>query len=390
MTTEEFLLSLMPTEEMVDRFVDPTVYIDDQIKNNRGRTFHPELGFIVKDTILNDAMHEGKSKVTFQSNGARSQVNFPDQTPRISSFGNSFTMCNQVNDGESWQEYLGANIGEPIANYGIGGYSVFQAYLRLLREEKNNPSELIIFNTWEDDHYRNLCAWKSIRQGGIPGMGNGFAMPHLRVDLSNDVVSEHPNPTPGSEDVYRFLDPAWVVGTFNRADNLPLQVAVDWFSSGRGPLKGQPEVGTGFGETAESVDIIESLETLTRSALASSRYVVKKVIEHANATGRNLLFVLSYGERYTLNGLNGKPRWDREFVDFMSGIGHPVVDICQAHIDDFEMFSCTPEEYLKRFFIGHYNPVGNHFMAMSLKNQLVACCDPKPPSYSHKSDTLGR
>ena len=98
MTAEEFLLSLMPTEEMIDRFVDPTVYIEDQIQNNRGRTFHPELGFIVKDTILNDAMHGGKSKVTFQSDGARSQVNFPDQTPRISSFGNSFTMCNQVND----------------------------------------------------------------------------------------------------------------------------------------------------------------------------------------------------------------------------------------------------------------------------------------------------
>ncbi len=41
-------------------------------------------------------------------------------------------------------------------------------------------------------------------------------------------------------------------------------------------------------------------------------------------------------------------------------------------------------EYLKRYFIGgsgHYNPLGNHFFAFAMKNQLVHWLDPKPATY---------
>ena len=62
-------------------------------------------------------------------------INYSDEECRIASYGDSFTQCHQVSDGETWQETLAAHIGEPIRNFGVGGYGVYQAYLRLRRTE---------------------------------------------------------------------------------------------------------------------------------------------------------------------------------------------------------------------------------------------------------------
>ena len=36
---------------------------------------------------------------------------------------------------------------------------------------------------------------------------------------------------------------------------------------------------------------------------------------------------------------------------------------------------------MKEYFIGHYNPRGNHFFAYSIKNVVVNWLDPKPITY---------
>ena len=46
-------------------------------------------------------------------------------------------------------------------------------------------------------------------------------------------------------------------------------------------------------------------------------------------------------------------------------------------------------DYVRRFYIkatgtavfGHYNPVGNHWFAYAIKDELVDWLDPKPPAY---------
>ena len=60
---------------------------------------------------------------------------------------------------------MAAHIQEPIRNYGVGGYGVYQAYLRMLKVEKADPVRHVILNIWDDDHYRNLDSWRSIRFG---------------------------------------------------------------------------------------------------------------------------------------------------------------------------------------------------------------------------------
>ena len=36
---------------------------------------------------------------------------------------------------------------------------------------------------------------------------------------------------------------------------------------------------------------------------------------------------------------------------------------------------------MKRYFIGHYSPAGNHFFAFSLKDRIVPWLDPPPITY---------
>ena len=54
----------------------------------------------------------------------------------------------------------------------------------------------------------------------------------------------------------------------------------------------------------------------------------------------------------------------------------------QAHADDAGRFKGTPDEALARYFIGHYNPLGNHFCAFAMKDRLVEMLDPKPAAYA--------
>lgn len=74
---------------------------------------------------------------------------YADQKPRINTYGNSFTQCHQVSDGETWQEYLAAHLGEPIGNFGTGGHGVYQAYRRMLREGgSEHGTEYLILYIW--------------------------------------------------------------------------------------------------------------------------------------------------------------------------------------------------------------------------------------------------
>ena len=43
---------------------------------------------------------------------------------------------------------------------------------------------------------------------------------------------------------------------------------------------------------------------------------------------------------------------------------------------------------MKRYFVGHYSPAGNHFFAFSIKDTVVDWLNPKPIAYRRQSDGL--
>src|ERR1700722_7373365 len=152
---ERYLRESAVSREVIDAFVE---------RPHRA-TFDPELGYVLHNCVVPWGIGDSRTVETFRPDGARSRFLYADRKPRINTFGNSFTEGNQVSDGETWQEYLAGHLGEPIANFGVGGYGVYQAYRRMLRVEREaDGAENVIFYVWGDDPTRSImrCRWAQI------------------------------------------------------------------------------------------------------------------------------------------------------------------------------------------------------------------------------------
>ena len=371
MDARAYLQQHVKSREVIDAFLKRD-YDDAYDAANHGWTYDAELGWTLIDSIRSDGIDGCKTYYHYEPTGARRRVHSPDQTARIHTYGDSFTHCDQVSDGETWQEYLAAHLREPIENYGVGGYSVYQAYRRMRKVEREHPAEYIVLNVWDDDNFRNLDAWRTLRFG--KGSRCGFTLPHIRVDLDADSVEERENLCPTPDDVYQLGDLDWLVGTFA---NDPVLAAVLEVISARSSAASD-EVPLGFGLPGEA-NILKS--QLARKALRATRHVLEKTEAFVKETDRKLLVVLSYSGGGILRALRGEPTWDQELVDFLHTRDYPFIDLRQNHLAEFNRFDLDPETYIARYYIGHYAPAGNFFFAQALKDAFVEWLDPVPLPY---------
>ena len=109
--------------------------------------------------------------------------------------------------------------------------------------------------------------------------------------------------------------------------------------------------------------------------------IVEWVEEYAKANDKKVLYVLSYSRHRIVDYYEIDERPDREFADFLKKRRLPVVDLMEAHIKDYQGFTGDIEQYLERYFIGHYNPLGNFFTAFAIKDKVTEMLDPKPIPY---------
>jgi hypothetical protein len=86
--------------------------------------------------------------------------------------------------------------------------------------------------------------------------------------------------------------------------------------------------------------------------------------------------------------LEGGSRYDQEIVDFLEENEFTVFDMNLVHCEDYKSFNLSVGDYFKRYFIGHYNPAGNHFFAYALKDRVVEWLHPKPLPYRDTSQRI--
>jgi len=142
-TFAEYVKDTVPGKREIDVFLNETSWV----------RFDRDVGYVLGNYMPRDGMDNSSSISTIQANGARRSFMYSDRPCRINTYGDSFTQCNQVNDGETWQEYLAGHLGEPVGNFGVGGFGVYQAYRRMIREEKtDHGAEHVILYIWGDDH----------------------------------------------------------------------------------------------------------------------------------------------------------------------------------------------------------------------------------------------
>ena len=328
--------------------------------------YDPELGYLHIDRDFKEGMDGSVCSYRYDRLGARRTIAYADKRCRINTYGDSFTSCEQVSDGETWQEVLAAHLGEPIRNYGIGAYSVDQAYLRMKREEKRSPASYIIFNIFDHDHYRNLIPWQRIGFGVNPK--TPFPpIPYVSVTPDGREMTEHPNPCPTPEALYKLCDL-----------DAAFQMFADDYFLNRQVLR---ELSREKGLADVPASLFEDQE-MTRCALQASMRIVEKVEDFAAKHKRQVLYVLSYNPGTVRRRLEDGSRFDQFFVDFLDQRQLPYVDLLKVHEADYKKFAPGIDAYVRRYFIGHYDPLGNHFCAFAIKDRIARMLQPPPAAYA--------
>jgi hypothetical protein len=379
----------------VDYFLDP-----DRPSWAR---FDGLTGYVPSDIVVRDGIDGAHTLNSYDDLGpaasadpahqavARRMINYRDEPCRVNTYGDSFTRCDQVSDGETWQEILAAHLGEPIRNFGVGGFGVFQAFCRMRAiESASHGAEFVVLNIFDDDHIRNLDAARWLRLSRFrSAMGDGLrpmlhANPwsHLRIDSATGSFVEVPNPLSTRESLYSLCDPGFMVDTFGRD---PI-VALDCLARGmeihdRTALE---ELGASIGHPVDlqSGDAGAAAEGLLLAyGMAATLATLDLVRRLITQQGKRLLVMLSYSSESVVDALAGKPRFDRAIVDDLAAHGHVVADALDAHVRDYESFSLAPAQYCRRYFNGHYTPAGNAFFAFAVKDTLVDWLQPAPIAY---------
>jgi len=384
---EQLLRESAVSRQLLDTFLDP--------KQLSWAQFDPEVGYILGNYLPRDGMDGSATISTVQADGTRTAQVYAGRKARINTYGNSFTQCHQVNDGETWQEYLAAHLGEPIRNFGMGGFGVYQAYRRMVRaEETELGGEYVILYIWGGDHMRSLlrCRHAAIfkwwdHAGGIMFHNNFWA--NVEMDFETGKIVEQPNRLPTPESLYRMTDPDWMVE--NLHDDLALQMRLftrglisdmDWPRVERlAALLDLPEV--------DRADPLEAVQKVLDSySFAATRYILNRARDFTRERGKKLLVVLFDPTRVMPALIESRARYDQEIVDFLEEEGFRYFDMNRVHAEDFKSFNLSLPEYRRRYFIGHYNPAGNHFFAFAIKDTIVDWLDPKPITYRERDAAL--
>lgn len=381
-TAREYLKSLLYTKEEVGNWL-------------AGRAFpfakySSAFGWLLRDARFQDGMDGSTSVYTYGPLDERITIHYKDQPCRINTYGNSYTQCHQVSDGETWQEVMAAHLQEPVRNFGVGGWSVYQAYRRMLHEEQRAPAEFIIFNIYDDDHFRSLDSWRNIRVVKHERFIEP-TLPYVAVNVKEGRFEERPNPCPTAESNYHLCDLDWVMENFK--DDFALQIMLAHLNS-----KSQnPDLADAdtlkFTTTHGITTRIDTAEALSQTAAVlhhqaayfASQKIVEKIDAFAQAQNKKVLFVLSYPPRSVTRFAKEGVRADQPFVDFMKRRGQPFVDLMQAHMDDFAPYKTGIEDYVAKHWVGHYNPRGNQFCAFAILPKLLERLNPKP--LSHRAGT---
>ena len=65
---------------------------------------------------------------------------------------------------------------------------------------------------------------------------------------------------------------------------------------------------------------------------------------------------------------------------FIRKTNYPI-QIYLRSVKDFKQYNIDIEDYIDKYFIGHYNPLGNFFCADVLRRRMINLLEPMPLPY---------
>jgi len=385
----------LPFRQFLEASAVPKEVIERFLRGPAWAQFDPELGYIAGNYMPADGIDKSRTIATVQPNGARTSFLYTGRPCRINTYGDSFTHGNQVNDGETWQEYLAGHLGEPIRNFGVGGYGVYQSYRRMVREERtSHQAEYLILYVWGDDHIRSLLRcrhaiiYKVWNDRGGAMFHNNF-WPHVEMNLANGRFEEKENLLATPQSLYRMTEPRFMVEQLQ--DDLALQLLAvtlgytrDLDRERTDKLAARLNYRMDWDQASELRPQARAL--LDRYSLEATRFVLGKAREFAEQNHKKLLVVLFDPSRAMDEMRQSGTRYDQPVVDYLKKEGFHYFDMNEVQLRDFARYKIPYSEYRQLYFVGHYNARGNHFFAYSIKDTIVSWLDPKPVPYQKQDE----
>lgn len=168
-------------------------FSEEGLKKFFSHGYDPELGWIRKpNTEHTENGKYGKTKWHIDKNGSRNNINSEYSIGKISCYGDSFTFSRQVNDDETWIHFLSKLTRTNIQNFGVGNYGLDQSLLRLKREFKKFPSEIVIMGVVPDTISRILSVWKHYYEyGNTFGFKPRFIINNNKLVLIKNLIDSH-------------------------------------------------------------------------------------------------------------------------------------------------------------------------------------------------------
>jgi hypothetical protein len=372
------------SREEVDRFLDPDT--------PSWARFDPQLGYLPNDSHVPDNIDGAVSEYSYGRFGERRVINHAADACRVNTYGDSFTQCHQVSDGETWQEVLAAHLCEPVRNFGVGGFGVHQAVTRLRRTEAGEASApFVVLNIYLDDHYRNLDAYRLLRLGRwwrdydrslSTSMFHANPWEHLRIDPVTGALLVRPNVCPTPESLYDLCDTEFLLHSFGD-DFVALKLIGD--SSGHYEYLEQHRdlarrLGVAFDPKGAPRETAHAL--WEAAAFETTRLILSDLSRELRSAGKELLVLLTYPADAVNDYLADGRRPDAPVLRALDGSALPYVDGLALHAADYADFKVPPAQYTARYYAGHYTPLGNAQYAFMIKDPLVRWLSPPPPAYA--------
>ncbi len=124
----------------------------------------------------------------------------------MATFGDSFTHCDQVKDGETWQHYLSEYVGKNVYNFGVGGYGSDQAYLKFSKDYTKVNTKLVSLGLIGE----NICRVVNVyRKFYWPRTAGPMTKPKFTLTSEGD-LNLVDNPIRSRDEMVKLTDPKFL------------------------------------------------------------------------------------------------------------------------------------------------------------------------------------
>ena len=143
------------------------IFNNTKFTNFINTSYDKELGWDKKPNSTGfDLAVSSKKKIKYKidKNGSR-DLFFKFNTSKISSFGDSYVFCRNVNDRSTWQTFLSKKIKSNVLNYGVGNYGLDQIYLKF-KKKSHKKNKIILIGFVPETICRIQSYWKNFLEFG--------------------------------------------------------------------------------------------------------------------------------------------------------------------------------------------------------------------------------